>query len=135
MCGGRIHKFSTAGVCGASSTFPPLTLALPMNLRSNLRTQNWRNSLELNGLTLALTPGRTSAWHHSPEERENRLPRFGDWLTLDLSRFMGSMREKFVRGNLSPFCSADFAKRGEGEVLPAHGGDDALWLRRFSDSL
>jgi hypothetical protein len=39
-----------------------------------------------------------------------------------LLRFRGSMRERF-RGILSPFCSADSAKRGEGETLPAfrHG--------------
>ena len=49
-----------------------------------------------------LTPGRTSAWHHSPEEREKRVPRLGDTQALDWCRFMGSMREISLCGNSHP---------------------------------
>ncbi len=71
-----------------------------MNRRSKCRAQNWWNILELNGLTLALTPGRTSAWHHSPVERENMFPRLDDTHALDLPRFRGSMRESRTSASL-----------------------------------
>jgi hypothetical protein len=38
------------------------------------------------------------------------------------------MRE-FLRGNLSPFCSADSAKRGEGETLAAFRDCEATGLK------
>ena len=74
-----------------------------------------------------LTPGRTSAWHLSPGEREKLMPHPRNTKALDWLRFTGSMRE-FVRGDHSPICShlhseavagqaADCAKRG-GENHP-----------------
>jgi hypothetical protein len=69
-----------------------------MNRRSELRAlKDWKD-LELKSLTLTLTLG----------ERENSLPRIGNRLTLDLTRFRGPMRE-MVRGILSPL-------RGEGSA-------------------
>jgi hypothetical protein len=47
-----------------------------------------------------LTPGRTSAWHHSPGEREKRRPRLNDIRGPDGLGFRGSIREH-VRGCLS----------------------------------
>ena len=58
-----------------------------MNLGSQFRAQNWRNSIGINGLKLALTPAL------SPEERENTFPRLDNLQALDLTRFRGSMRE------------------------------------------
>src|SRR5215469_15123993 len=48
-----------------------------------------------------------------PRERETSFPPLSDWQAMDWRRFRGSMHEFFM-GNLSPFCSADSAKRGEG---------------------
>jgi hypothetical protein len=52
-------------------------LALTMNPKSDVKT--------------ALTPGRTSAWHHSPWERGKRFPRLYDIKALDLRWFRVSM--------------------------------------------
>jgi hypothetical protein len=64
--------------------------------------KDWKD-LELNSLTLTLTPALSLG------ERENSLPRIGNMLALDLTRFKGLMRE-MVRGNLSPL-------RGEGNAI------------------
>ena len=89
-----------------------LTPALPMNRKTGT------------GGKTALTPAL------SPGEREKRLPRPDHIMALDLRWFRGAMRE-LLRGNLSPFCFADYAKRGEGETFPVdkkivHGMTDAV---------
>jgi hypothetical protein len=63
--------------------------------------KDWKD-LELKSLTLTLTPALSLG------ERENSLPRIGNMLALELTRFRGSMRE-MVRGILSSL-------RGEGSV-------------------
>jgi SAM-dependent methyltransferase len=68
--------------------------ALTMNPCSELMAlKDWKD-LELNSLTLTLTPALSLG------ERENSLPRIGNMLALDLTRFKGSKRE-MVRGMLS----------------------------------
>ena len=64
----------------------------------------------INGLTLALTPAL------SPGEREKLFPRIDDLPTLDLPRFMGSMRE-FIFGGISPHFVPPTRKTRRG-VLP-----------------
>jgi hypothetical protein len=48
----------------------------------------------------ALTPGRTSAWHLSPEEREKSLPRLGEMMVPGRHRFMLLMCIQFWRSEL-----------------------------------
>jgi hypothetical protein len=72
-----------------------LSPAFSMNPRSELEAlKDWKD-LELNSLTFTLTPALSLG------ERENSLPRIGNMLAPDLTRFRGSMRE-MVRGILSP---------------------------------
>ena len=76
--------------------------ALTMNPCSELMAlKDWKD-LELNSLTLTLTPALSLG------EREKLFPRIGNRFALDLTRFRGSMRE-MVRGILSPL-------RGEGSA-------------------
>jgi hypothetical protein len=90
-----------------------------MNRRSELMAlKDWKD-LELNSLTLTLTPALSLG------ERENSLPRIGNMRALDLTRFRGSMRE-MVRGiliviRILGFCAAfraasvsDFGSSGFG---------------------
>jgi hypothetical protein len=38
-------------------------------------------------------------------------------------------KTKHLTPALSPFCSADFVKRGEGETLPAERDNNAFWFK------
>jgi hypothetical protein len=49
-----------------------------------------------------------------PQERGTVFPRIGNMEALGWHRFRGSMfNARRLRGNLSPFCSAGRARRGE----------------------